>query len=1187
MRCWLFDCLHDTFRLIEEDDDLLLVSNDGIECAKCLLGTALSASPSRLSLFFAPSLPRVTATTTTTNGVKLKDVGATYPVSPAEEVSEALDDATDLVKHITSTTLPPSLRDALFHSSSVDAVIFERGKLFCELPHFCQDLLIVVLPARPCANEDCVCHEMVPRFWPRWSALSRSNRETGPFLLNRTLQQERALNLRALSLRETPEALGDIGEALAIFRCVVEFSAPELVAITPEYVFPRLPLCEVVPFSMCRSLIAERPCPVRVWVGGVEDEDDVGNLKREWPFRTLRCQRSQRPTGLLFRVQVAGSDEYAALEWFPSGFFRVSLEECHYALEVGVLPDDLETALTELARGVLDSFLRVMSPAKVVMGMPNQCNDNFTTRLVDVQLNYTAFAAVTDIKRLVDDEVRQSFFVETRSSTTTIPGTGGGRKPRDKSVSLVYSPASIRVHSPVGPLSVRCKIIRSASNGVLCRIRLRGVSAAEGIRVMQVMAAAAMIRYSVVRSLPREFEEARSTMSLQHVDPELHFSVKNSGLSRKIWKFTDSATGCERPRRPVPINLQSEKDMARYERAKESQWLMWYRGVWYGAVDDENDNGAVIRELRAKTKGKRGKTPAAYPKELRFFNAVVLKEITEQKYRTPGYEGEEYRYFPACIRYRGEGTLPDRCLAIMGPLYRRGLVKFRGRGAEDIVEQLEAFNRRPTTSASYVIKANKTLSAGDMGELPEGAVYDWSRQAAPPQSRLLRRGVHRDRDRRYAALHALLTACKLKEYVRLAPVEAEPFVRKYWKEELVALAKSHAALLDEVPRKMWEGSPEDTGVTQFNDGVCEMFSLVAQHNVVVLHYSYTTPQEVGVTFAGKRYRPELPTLVLLKTLNGSHYEAIVSPDNEPIPETEIARLFEAFYPAQHQHDLRVRLLLERSKTGDGEIVQIVRGNRQIGLWFPGWPVPIPVVNGPVDLRWRRMERDLVYGVPDEARTLILNLFGVSVLEEELLAYKPKRALADPFGQVHAVVLNDSRLICRLAQPVLPEFFSGTTIEIVENLSLRSPFMGIPGTVPLPESERWLALSASDEVRQCFKRLLFNIRGWVSSSTVFDKINALRSTAKRREHIRLELVVPAINSAHSIPISRDVMCAMLTSYIDHHPDHNTWLKHIDRVIGRSGGSGGSGEVDEARADLNLIQSFPDPQEYLKWLVRRRG
>jgi hypothetical protein len=1215
MRCWVFNTLHSSFKAVDVD----VLCCDVVEGAKCLIGTALSISPSRLCIFFTSDIPEHVVG----DAIPLQHISRSFAIIPDREDENKnglLDVALGLANHLELPEKePPSWNHGIFFTpSSADAILFERTKVLCELPHFSRDLLVVVVPLdnRGCGGggggsyEECGCQMIVPFFWPRFSKKSRAVRFKGPFALPAALRTERNLSIKAFGLIDTPSTIGDIGEAIAIHRCVVELSGPGLPAIMPEYLFSRMMLSEAIPFSMCRSLLAKRPCSVRVYTSPTEDGT---SLKREWPFRTLRCQKSLRPTGILFRVQLPETEaSFATVEWFPSGMFRVTLEESHYQLRLGHMPLRLEYDLEQLARSILNVFLAQTTQSVVVL--PHNC-DGFNARFVDVQLNYTAFAAVTDIKRLVDDEIRRAFFVE------PLPRRDARRPAnnRNKVVSLIYALASVRVHSPVGPGCVRCKLIRSASNGVLCRLRLRGLSQPEGIRVMLVMAAASMIRYSIVRSLPREFEQPRSTMGLQHVDPELHYSVKNSGLSRKIWKFGDKVTGCDRPRRPVPVNLQSQRDMERYRRAPESQWLMWYRGVWYAAVDDENENGTVIRNLRKEhdnandsVSRKKKNTPANYPKELRFFNGVVLKEITEKKYRTKGYEGEEFRYFPACIRYRGAGTLPDRCLAIMGPLFRRGLLKFKGQGADDIEKQLRDYNRRPMSSGSYIIKANKTLGSGDLGELPDGVVYDWARRvmtSSKRKAKILRKGVQRDKDRHFSSLHALLNALRVKGYDRLSPVEAEAFVRKYWKNVLVAtLLKKRTDLtqLTDVPELLWrEGATvTSVGVTAFNDAMCEIVSVVHDVNVVTFHYSYTSPNDVDVTFSGSRYRAWLPVLVLLKTLNGVHYEPIILQDEDDveedddgsseddrervaIPETEITHLFSAFYPEKHQHNVRVQKLSALFE--DKTIRQIVNPltKRQCGVIFDKHSVPVPVINGPVALSVPQIKRHLTYAVPNDVRSLVDILYYISDSRaEELQAYRPKMALKGPDDLVYALVLHDTRLICQFERGMSVRHLldlAKSQIDIVDNLSLTSPFMGILGTPVEEGSERYLALhpGKAGVVRKAFKEILLTIFGWMLTSTTFSRINEIRLASRRRKAIRDQFVLPAVRAmAKTIPIAPHIMVEMLTAFIDHHPDCTKWEAFTETMDTTTASS-----ENKRLVVADQIMSFDSPDDYLKWLVRQ--
>lgn len=95
--------------------------------------------------------------------------------------------------------------------------------------------------------------------------------------------------------------------------------------------------------------------------------------------------------------------------------------------------------------------------------------------------------------------------------------------------------------------------------------------------------------------------------------------------------------------------------------------------------------------------------------KLLFFGLPVLKSIDVEKYRTAGYEGSEFRYFPACIRYRHGMKMPQRYLAAMAPLYRQGLIDYIGHDADNILSQLKNFTEMPNVGPKYILKAHKTL----------------------------------------------------------------------------------------------------------------------------------------------------------------------------------------------------------------------------------------------------------------------------------------------------------------------------------------------------------------------------------------------------------------------------------------------------------------------------------------------
>ncbi len=192
----------------------------------------------------------------------------------------------------------------------------------------------------------------------------------------------------------------------------------------------------------------------------------------------------------------------------------------------------------------------------------------------------------------------------------------------------------------------------------------------------------------ITSTIPREYSRLTSKLSLERTDPELYNSVKNSGLSRKTWTYTCNVTGCKRYRKVLPIDIDNVQDMEKYKSATETGPIMYYRKVYYAAIQDELENGETIRCQREANKGKKKRIIA----EHLFFGMPILKGIEDAKYRTAGYDGSDFRYVPAAYRYIKGKKLPKRYLACMAPLYMQGDLKFYGNDVEDIEQQLKDFS---------------------------------------------------------------------------------------------------------------------------------------------------------------------------------------------------------------------------------------------------------------------------------------------------------------------------------------------------------------------------------------------------------------------------------------------------------------------------------------------------------------
>lgn len=551
--------------------------------------------------------------------------------------------------------------------------------------------------------------------------------------------------------------------------------------------------------------------------------------------------------------------------------------------------------------------------------------------------------------------------------------------------------------------------------------------------------------------------------------------------------------------------------------------MMWYRGVWYAATEDEINNGARIRKLRTANPTKAGN--AVY----RFYNAPVLKEITQSKYKTKGYDGDEFRFFPACIRYRPGKTIGERYLAVMAPLFRCGLVKFCGNHADKIEEQLRKFCEKARSgSTKYIIKAHKTLGAGELGELPEGCLRDWG---ASLGIRLLRCGVHRDRDHRYAVAHALVQPSL---YRKLAAAEAEKFARELFHDL-------------------------DGDVSLSPNNLLERFCNECECNVVLLQH---TSLNTNVTFVGERYDSNIETLIILQTDNGRHFEPIIS--EQPFPSQQLERLFKAFHPAAHQHcqrmiQLPVTAQLINAKTG-----------KQHGVYIATTPHTsrlIPVIAKPADTRLDIIEGKLLYRAI-EAQGLLQDLRRIADFVE---AYRPAKALSGNDGDVYAVVLQDQRLICPFDSGVDPAIFVG--IEIVSNQQLRNPWIG-------GRSAPRTTLTSGDEVLEYFEQVLWNIISLTSATgDTKEKINAISDVVERRALIESFIVLPTVQQFPPPPvISPTLACAVLTAFIDHHPDPADWLQRLSQ-------SDSTPSQSDTTPDASLPPKkiFEGADQYLDWII----
>ena len=464
----------------------------------------------------------------------------------------------------------------------IDAVTDEKTQPLCECSHFARTLF--------------VCTTASPE--TKRPSLAFGDNESG----EEVDESSRACKIAACALRELPPSIRDVKETIEI-RCVADFFSSARKSYTPEYMFSRIVLSEQVPFAMCRSLVEDVECPIRV-------HNAAANLcKRHWPFWNLRCSRPIRPSGILFRVfpstatatatatavasestalypQRSTSPASYAIEWLPNGVYRVTLEQ--YSVNPANIPTDLPAKLMQICRSVYDTLV-------------GDKEGSAESAFCDVRICYFAFTGVPDIRKLVDDEIRDHLFRVNPHEGGAVTGTG------IKNVCLYYEPCEEQ-RSDRSNL-VQCNFVRSTSNSIMCRAMLR----TKRVSFLSALHAIAAMRAMVVKTLPNECSQSYSKLGIEIIDPELYSSVKNSALSRKTWSCKEKATSCHRNRSAVALNPKSARDMERYNRATESGPLLMYRGVFYAACDDENINGEQIRRLRQENNEDREETLPAKP----------------------------------------------------------------------------------------------------------------------------------------------------------------------------------------------------------------------------------------------------------------------------------------------------------------------------------------------------------------------------------------------------------------------------------------------------------------------------------------------------------------------------------------------------------------------------------------------
>jgi hypothetical protein len=1118
-----------------------LVTDDTIETTRQVIATALSVVDiGRLAIFIASQQPEI-----------------------AYEVCGCMGREVNLAEVLAALS-PARMMHADDHrlESVQDIIEYERSHVLCELPHFSRTRhLLVVL------YSDSYSSSM--RFWP-----FLTNYMTNSFA---DYSNARSCKRDALQLRGTPKVLGSITEAMEVQRCVVDFrlrsDCGKIKSMIPEYVFRKLNLGPNVPFAMRRSLCSTDECSVMVHVPSLDF------CKRNWPFWTLRCNRSIRPAGIVFRVFYDETRKENALqiEWLPNGNFRATVEQ--YVIAYDNIAEHMEQNIMDIChRGFATLLLQLQR-----FGLP--AVTMFDSIISEVQFNYFIFASIPDIRRLVDDRIREYLFsVPDGHENRILVGDmededvgdddqqdkktsyGGGGFGGVKCVALVYEPIMMRDN--VGGLSssrlALCKIFKSASNGVVCRVRLKNL----GCSFLFALHAVVTMRYMIVNTIPREYDKPHSKLGLERIDPELYHSVKNSGLSRKVWTFYEKSTDCKRCRRAVPLNPNNERDMERYRSAKEAGPLLWYRNNYYGSPDDENMNGEKIRALREKslseTNGRKKKKKMNA--DLNFFGLPILKSIDEQKYRTQGYEGEEFRFAPASIRYYHGMKIPQRHLASMAPLYRKGIVAYVGQDAENVNKQLKEFSEKADVGVKYVIKANKTLGPGEYGEMPPGTLREFVAKISP-HKKILRRGVPHFENNRYASLHALLSNDDVGEECCDMDISSSDDDANNGVDAGSAAVKNE--YVKKQAEKMVKECPKwmSAGRKLTSELYCELFSVWRDINVVIFHFSYTRPHDIAVTFVGGRYDVSNKTIMLIQS--GAIYEPMCADGDLFIDEQisyELSKLYQVFCPQDFQLYERLKHLGGRNNI-ESQVVN--NKNQLVGVILKNLPefiVPMVMRQHPLnDLPVILMHQQLAYPSID---FLLNHLRRINMSE-----YVPKYAITDVKCEyVFAVVLADTRIVCPLKDPVC-----------VKNMPLEfrsdTYYMGVP-TGPL-KPDIALALGKNTAiVKDVFLRILMCIHGWVQKNPLWNSLMFVDCRTRRRE-IQKKFIEPAVEFYDDIiPIQKHIMIAMLVAWCDHRPDPDTWPLHNDVF---------EPKLASLNPDLpinaDLYGYFKTPTDYLVFIARR--
>lgn len=1138
--------------------------DDSVAVAKAKIATTLDCDPAQLYLFFCRDGNVATATCLWESCVGAEHVDLDWTL--ASMVHNLGQNRTD----------------------TLDIEGFEKQSILCTLPNFSRNLVVLQQTSNSLSS------------WG--SGLDDED-------ILHSVQQETKLKYDALTASSKVLAVKNIKET-ATLRCTAEFFANTDISTsyTPEYVFRKLKLNERVPFAMCRSYSYDIECPVMVFnSAAVSSVERQKKFRRYWPFTSMKCRKSKRPAGILFYVSLEEFGTTAAVEWLPKGKFTVTLEDVRIGLDQiqrnhnhnpdsGGIRQDFLPWLMNLCY----QFFAVLNETVLADVRATSVNwRDYAGQMTEFSVDYNVYASVSDIRRLVDDEIFDTFFLESSVISASIRSAGdddsaeeqGGAwfssstttpapvATSERQVTMFYAPKTMRGHenglqeAPPVDRRILCRITRSVANGIICQVRWSLPKKTTTTTLDQtlgsglaVLHATHVLRYMIIVTLPREFENPFSTFSWDYMDAELYHSFQKSGISRKTWTHTEKATGCKRYRKVVPINPNCPYDMERFNALKEAGPLMKYRGVCYGAILDEEKNGDVIRKLRSKV-SKGQKVPA----KLLFYGLPVLRSIEEEKYRTPGYEGEEFQYVPACIKYQKGKKLSEGYLSIMAPLYQRGLVDYVGPGAEEITRQLTA--KFHAVTKKYAIKTQKPLGPGERGQLPTGPLTEYF-QFIMPNCEVLRRGVYQPENRFNVFFHALLNATEHEDYINCTDADE--------KEQCVATFVTTADTTDTA--KLYAAAAKKL-----------------EHNIVIFKYSYTKVSDVTVVFVGERFVEEWATIMLLQT-SETFFEILEVAEESVISDTPnwLSHLYEEFYPEQHQLFKRVSQLDAISSDGGGELKLVVNAcdNRLAAVQMPtGLWVPMIQTDQYDGILPREVIRtdSFVYNSNSEQEIYAL-LQGLHVLStqrrdncfETVGAYAPKTALMCPFERdVYAIRLADCRLICPLKTPVPRAKFAFIAASILTmDYERNTNFIGIPSIIDYKHQDTGLALCEPELVRQSFCRLLSSV---YARATTYAEWTFLRhmDCRYRRRRIQEFFVEPVMHTDGNLPIDPRIMCAMLVAFCDYHPDPKTWILFITYVSMNGSLHRSPSLIDEHSGSSSGTTSLflSSPKYYLDWLMHK--